>query len=63
MAELIVKEIVNPFRKEEKISNIELDLYSKLINKKKIVNDNSDIVKDFFGQLMDKKDINKNLNN
>lgn len=63
MAELIVKEIINPFRKETPVNKIELDLFHKLINKKKVVYDNTDIAKDLFSQLMDIKDCNEDLRN
>jgi len=63
MAELIVKEIANPFRQEEKISKIELNLYSKLLNKKKETNDNCDIAKDLYSQLIDMKESKTNLRN
>jgi len=59
MAELIVKKISNPFVKEEPINKVELSLYSNLI-KKNTKNDNSDIVKDLYSQLID---IKENTNN
>jgi len=53
MAELIAKEIVNPFRKEEKLSKVELRFYSSLAKNKKKTNDNNDIVRDLYSQLID----------
>jgi len=56
MAELIVKEIINPFRQEIKPKKAELELYSKLIKSKKTLNDNTDLFKDLYSQLLDNND-------
>lgn len=56
MAELIVKEIGNPFRQETKPTKIELDLYSKLLKPKQPINDNTDLFRDLYSQLLDNND-------
>lgn len=62
MAELIVKEIVNPFITEDKMSEVELKLYSSLLRNKKKLNDNNDIVQDLYSQLIDiNENIDKNM--
>lgn len=52
----IVKEIIDPFKKEEKLNPIEINLYSKLINKKVVKSDDNEIAKDLYDQLIDVKD-------
>lgn len=56
MAELIVKEIINPFRQEIQPKKVELELYSKLIKPKKDLIDNTDLFKDLYSQLLDNND-------
>jgi len=55
--ELIVKQIVNPFRQEVKTKKVELELYSKLIKEKKNSNDdNTELFRDLYSQLLDNND-------
>ena len=57
MAELIVKEIINPFRQEIKPNKVELELYSKLIKQKNnLKDDNPEFFKDLYSQLLDNND-------
>jgi hypothetical protein len=57
VAELIAKEIINPFRQEIKSSKVELELYSKLLSQKKNLNeDNTEFFKDLYSQLLDNND-------
>lgn len=61
MEEVLVREIRDPFRNEKQIDPIEINLYSRLIKKKNIKNDDNEIAKDLYDQLIDnKEEINNN---
>lgn len=55
MEEVIAREIVNPLKKEPCITPIEMKVYSDLMHKNKETNDNCEVAKDLYDQLIDKK--------
>lgn len=59
--DVLVKEIIDPYKQERKVSDIEIKMYSSLINKKDTKNDDSDIAKDLYYQLIDTKEDNNDL--
>lgn len=58
MSELLVKKIIDPFRPKEKITAVEIKMYSQMIKNKPKKNDDNELAKDIFSQLIDTKEIN-----
>lgn len=55
MLEGLVREIKDPFKKEEVINPIEVSVYLELIKDKCDRKDKNEIAEDLFNQLIDKK--------
>ena len=52
---LLVKQIINVDKPEEKINSIEIKLYSDLIKKKNEKDNRDELAKDIFYQLVDER--------
>lgn len=52
---LLVKQIINVDKPEEKINSIEIKLYSDLIKKKNEKDNRDELAKDIFCQLVDER--------
>ncbi len=51
----LVKEI-NHLNNQEEMNKIEINMYSELIKQKQMINDDEEIAKELYDQLIDKKD-------
>ncbi len=51
----LVKEI-NHLDNREEMNKIEINMYSELIKQKQMINDDEEIAKELYDQLIDKKD-------
>ena len=51
----LVKEI-NHLNNQEEMNKIEISMYSELIKQKQMINDDEEIAKELYDQLIDKKD-------
>ena len=53
---VLVREIKDPFKKEEDIKPIEVKVYLELLkDKKSIIDDRNEFAEELFNQLIDKK--------
>lgn len=53
MEELVAKQIVNPLKKEPGVTPLEMKVYSCLIHKNELCNDDCEVAKDLYDQLID----------
>lgn len=53
--DVLVRKINDPYKHEEEIKPVELRLYSNLIRSKESFNDDNEVAKEIFNQLIDRK--------
>lgn len=53
--DVLVRKIVDPCNHEKEIKSVELKMYSNLIRSKDYSNDDNEVAKEIFNQLVDRK--------